>query len=110
MVYGQKACAQNEARICRSDNDCIERDLNTNAVIQDFGDCSIQACDTLFISKNDIQDELVACPRIDPEIGCVGLHEVGGGLDTFTTALHCDNDPSKGCAADADCGGGKCGY
>lgn len=109
LVYGQRACERNTARFCQADEGCKDRDAG-GTVINDYGNCSVLACDTVYLPKKGLRDALGACTAINPDIGCVGLHEVGGGPDTITTTPHCENDATKPCASPADCGGAACGY
>jgi len=60
-----------------------------------------------------VEDALRACNgAVNPDEGCVPLHETYGGPDTIITAPHCEFDKTEACITDADCGasGGRCGY
>ncbi|MFA4873182.1 MAG: carbohydrate binding domain-containing protein [Patescibacteria group bacterium] len=111
LVYGQKACSEDGAFACTTDAQCS----TTATPPGPGGTCSVSACDFLYVPKDKIQSQLSDCKgELDPEAGCVGLHETGGGPDTIITAKHCSNSPvgnPRPCITDNDCDtGGTCGY
>lgn len=101
LAYGEKRCKNNRAVRCVNNNACT-------AGTDD--ECSIVACDYYYVPRKDIRDALT-CTSLNPEEGCVGLHETGGAPDSITTTPHCNNALMTSCKIDADCPtGGTCGY
>lgn len=100
LPYGQKRCKLNPATSCLSDDDC-----------RGVGDrCSLTGCDAYYMKKDSLDSTtLGACESVNPELGCVGLHETGGGPDSIYTVRVCTNATTVVCLTERDCpAGGRC--
>ncbi len=109
LINGQKACSEGAVTFaCTTDAQCS----TTATTPGPGGTCSVPACDFLYVPKDKISSELSECNGVlDPEAGCVGLHETGGTFDTIITAKHCSTARTTPCYVDNDCPGVEtCGY
>ncbi|MEW6610192.1 MAG: hypothetical protein AB1352_00985 [Patescibacteria group bacterium] len=112
LVYGQKVCSEGATPFtCTTDAQCSTAATPPGP----GGTCSVVACDFLYAPKDKISSQEGECNGVlDPEAGCVGLHETGRGPDTIITAKYCSNSPAgdpQPCVIDSDCdAGGTCGY
>ena len=120
LVYGEKrctigkACSNMPTRSCNTNTECPTGGFCAAALCATENDCvgagnecAAVSCDYYYVPRREIQSALTACTGLNPEDGCVGFHETGGGPDNVVTQKRCSNSPNLAqpivCTIDADC-------